>query len=119
MRSAISRPPSTPDSPTASTPRSRRPATSSLLTTPRRTAAATSRLCGVGDPQAALELRRHAEALEPLGDALAAAVDQHDGPPPRDRRDLRQHLGLLRDRGPAQLDDEDLAHVVYSLFSMT
>ena len=38
----MSRPPSTPDSPTASTPRSRNPATSSLLTTPRSTAAATS-----------------------------------------------------------------------------
>ena len=42
IRSAMSRPPSTPDSPTASTPRSRRPDTSSLLTTPRSTAAATS-----------------------------------------------------------------------------
>ena len=41
-RSATSRPPSTPDRPTASTPRSRSAATSSLLTTPRRTAAATS-----------------------------------------------------------------------------
>ena len=41
----MSRPPSTPDSPTASTPRSRSPATSSLLTTPRRTAAATSSDC--------------------------------------------------------------------------
>ncbi len=41
-RSAISRPPSTPDRPTASTPRARSPETSSLLMTPRRTAAATS-----------------------------------------------------------------------------
>ena len=47
--------------PATARPRRRRgragPATSSLLTTPRRTAAATSRALGVGDPQAALELR--------------------------------------------------------------
>ena len=30
---------------------------------------------GIGDPQAALEFRRHAKALEPLGDALPAAMD--------------------------------------------
>ena len=41
-RSAIMRPPSTPERPTASTPRSRRSDTSSEFTTPRRTAAATS-----------------------------------------------------------------------------
>ena len=89
------------------------------MTTPRRTAAATSSDGGVGDPQAALELRRDAQALEPLGDALAAAMDEDDGPPPRDRGDLREHLALLGDGRAAELDDEDLAHVVYSEFSMT
>ena len=48
---------------------------------------------GVGDPQPALELARDAEALEPLGDPLAAAVDEHDRPAPGDDRDLA--------RGPA------------------
>ena len=95
-------------------PRSRSPATSSLLTTPRRTAAATSSDCGVGDAQAALEPARDAEALEPFGDALAAAVDEHHGPSPRDRGHLREDLALVGDGRPAQLDDEDLAHVVYS-----
>ena len=74
---------------------------------------------GVGDAQAALEPARDAEPLEPLGDALAAAVDEHHGPSTRDRGHVRQHLGLLGDRGATELDDEDLAHVVYSLFSIT
>ena len=51
---------------------------------------------GVGHAQAALELRRHAEALEPLGDALAAAVDEHDRPPSRDGRDVREHCPTAR-----------------------
>ena len=33
--------------------------------------------------------------------------------------DLVEHLRLVGDRRAAQLDDEDLAHVVYSEFSMT
>ena len=35
---------------------------------------------GIGDPQPALEVGRDAEALEPLGHPLAAAVDEHDRP---------------------------------------
>jgi hypothetical protein len=46
-------------------------------------------------------------------------MDQDHGPLPRDLRDLRQHLLLVRERRPAQLDDHDLAHVVYSEFSCT
>ena len=64
-------------------------------------------------------LRRDAEPLEPLGDALAAAVDEHDGPAARDRGHFRRAPGLVGDRRAAELDDEDLAHVVYSQFSMT
>ena len=74
---------------------------------------------GVGHPQPALERRRDAEPVEPFRDPLAAAVDEHDGTLAGDRRDLAQHLGLVGDRRPAELDDEDLAHVVYSAFSMT
>ena len=46
----------------------------------------------VGDPQPALERARDAEALEPLGDPAAAAVDEHDRPAPGDDRDLGQDL---------------------------
>ena len=74
---------------------------------------------GVGDAQAAFELRRDAESLEPLGDALAAAMDEDHGTAPRDRGHFREDLALVRDGRAAQLDDEDLAHVVYSEFSMT
>ena len=44
-----------------------------------------------------------------------------EGEPPlqRDRRHLLEDLALVLDCGPAELDDEDLAHVVYSEFSMT
>ncbi len=59
----------------------------------------------VRDPQTALKSARDAEALEPLGDPLAAAMDQHDRSPPGDRRDLLEDLLLVRDRGPTQLDD--------------
>ena len=64
----------------------------------------------VGDPQAALEARWDAEALEPLGHPLAAAMDDDDRPPTRNGRDLLEDLALLLDRRPAQLDDDDLAH---------
>ena len=64
-------------------------------------------------------LRRDAEALEPLGDPLAAAMDEDHGTSPRDRGHFREHLALVGDRRAAQLDDQDLAHVVYSEFSMT
>ena len=87
-----SRPPSTPDRPTASTPRSRRPATSSLLTTPRRTAAATSSAAWSVTRRPSSKLRRDAEPVEPLGDPLAAAVDEDDGPATRDRGDLVEDL---------------------------
>ena len=118
MRSAMSRPPSTPDRPTASTPRSRSPATSSLLTTPRRTAAATSSDCGVG----------HAEAaLERLGTPRRSSHSVMRLPPPWTRTTGRRRAtaatsastcALVGDRRAAELDDEDLAHVVYSEFSM-
>ena len=74
---------------------------------------------GIGDAQAAFELGRDAEPLQPLGDALAAAMDEDHGPLARDRGHFLEHLALVRDRRAAELDDEDLAHVVYSLFSMT
>ena len=115
----MSSPPSTPDRPTASQPTSRSAATSSLLTTPRRTAAATSSAAGIGDPQPALEAGLDAQPLEPLGHPLAAAVDEDDRPLAGDRRDLGQDLLLVGERRPAELDDDDLAHVVYSEFSRT
>ena len=74
---------------------------------------------GVGHPQPALELARHAQPLEPFGDPLAAAMDQDHGTSTRDRGHFREHLRLLGDRRPAELDDEDLTQVVYSEFSMT
>jgi hypothetical protein len=46
-------------------------------------------------------------------------VDEDDRAPPGDRGDLVEDLALVGDRGPAELDDEDLAHVVYSEFSIT
>src|SRR5262245_60331276 len=69
--------------------------------------------------EAVLEPRRDAHPLEPLRDAAAAAVDEDHGTVTRDRGHFLEHLGLVADRRPAQLDDEDLAHVVYSLFSTT
>ena len=74
---------------------------------------------GVGHPQAALELARDAEALEPFGDPLAAAMHEDHGTVTRDRGHFRQDLALFGDGRAAQLDDQDLAHVVYSLFSIT
>ncbi len=74
---------------------------------------------GVGHPQAALERRRDAEPVEPFGDPLAAAVDEDDRPLAGDDGDLAEDLALLGDRRPAELDDDDLAHVVYSAFSIT
>ncbi len=73
----------------------------------------------VGDAQPVHEAGLDAEALEPLGDALAAAVDEHDRARAGDLRDLGQHLLLLGERRPAELDDDDVAHVVYSEFSFT
>ena len=73
----------------------------------------------VRDAQPVLEAGLDAEALEPLGDALAAAVDEHDRARAGDLRDLAQHLLLLGERRPAELDDDDVAHVVYSEFSFT
>src|SRR4029079_848166 len=66
-----------------------------------------------------LEPRRDAHPLEPLGDPAAAAVDEDDGPVAPDRGHFVEDLGLVGDRRPAQLDDEDFAHVVYSEFSTT
>ncbi len=106
----MSRPPSTPDSPTASTPRSRSPDTSSLLTTPRRTAAATSSDWASVTRRPPSNLLGHAEPLEPFGDPLAAAVDEHDRPAAGNDGDVVEHLALVGDGRPAQLDDEDLAH---------
>ena len=111
----ISRPPSTPDSPTASQPTSRSAATSSLLTTPRRTAAATSSAAASVTRSPPSKRRRDAQPLEPLGHPLAAAVDEHDRPLARDRGDLGQDLALVGERRAAELDDDDLAHVVYSV----
>ena len=51
---------------------------------------------GIGHPQPALERRRDAEPVEPLGDPLAAAVDEHDGPLAGDRRDLARAPGAGR-----------------------
>ena len=66
---------------------------------------------GVGHPQAALEPARDPETLEPLRNSLAAAVDEDDGPAARHDRDLVEHLALVGDRRPTELDDEDFAHV--------
>ncbi len=74
---------------------------------------------GVGDPKAALEAALDPEAIEPLGDPPATAVDEDDRPAPRDRRDLAEHLRLIGDRGPTELDDKNFTHVVYSEFSIT
>ena len=74
---------------------------------------------GVGHAQAALEAGRDAEPVEPLRDALPAAVNDEHGAPPGDGRDLGQHLLLLGEGRAAELEDEDLAHVVYSAFSIT
>ena len=52
---------------------------------------------GIGDPQAAFEARRDAQALEPLGDPLAAAMDQDHGTSSRDRGHFREHLALVGD----------------------
>ena len=60
-----------------------------------------------------------AEAVQPLADPLAAAVHEDDRPATRDPGDLLEDLPLFRDRRAAELDDEDVAHVVYSEFSMT
>ena len=79
IRWPMSRPPSTPDRPTASQPTSRSAATSSEFTTPAQDGRGHLERGRVGDPQAALEPGRHAEALEPLGHPLAAAMDEHDG----------------------------------------
>ena len=78
IRSAISRPPSTPDSPTASTPRSRAGDELAVDDSPENRRGHLER-AGVGDAQAALEAGRDAEPLEPLGDALTAAVDETTG----------------------------------------
>jgi hypothetical protein len=46
-------------------------------------------------------------------------VDEDHWTSTRDRGHFREHLRLIRNRRPAQLDDEDLTHVVYSEFSIT
>ena len=75
---------------------------------------------GIGDAQTALERRRDAEALEPLGDALAAAMDEDHGTSSRDRGHFRQHLRSgPRSSCPPSLTTRTLAHVVYSQFSIT
>ena len=73
----------------------------------------------VGDAQTALEPAGDAEPLQPLGDALAAAVDEDDGALASDGRDLVEDVRLVGERRPAELEDEHFAHVVYSAFSMT
>jgi hypothetical protein len=64
-------------------------------------------------------MRWDAEPLEPFGDSLAAAVHEDHGTSTRDRGHLLEDLLLIRDGRTAELDDEDLTHVVYSEFSMT
>ena len=73
----------------------------------------------VRDPQPALEPAGNAEALQPLGYALSAAVDEDDGTLAGDDRDLVEDVRLVGERRPAELEDEHFAHVVYSAFSMT
>ena len=74
---------------------------------------------GVGHPQAALEAGGDAQPVEPLGHPLAAAMDDRDRPTPGHGGHLGQHLLLVGEGRPAELQDEDLAHVVYSAFSIT
>ena len=80
---------------------------------------------GIGDPQAAFEPALDAQPGEPLGHALAAAVDDHHGPLPGDGRHVLEDMRLVRERRAAELHHDDLdtvhrpRHVVYSEFSRT
>ena len=65
----------------------------------------------IRDAEPALESTGHAEPLEPVGDPLAAAMDEHDGPLPRERGHFLEDLPLIGDGRPAELDDDDFAHV--------
>ena len=59
-------------------------------------------------------------ALDPAAKVvMLTAVDQDDGTAPGDAGHLGQHLLLVGEGRPAELEDEDLAHVVYSAFSIT
>ena len=115
----MSSPPSTPDSPTASQPASRRAATSSLLTTPRRTAAATSSASG------SVTRRPFSKRVWTPSRSSHSVIRL---PPPwtttigRRRATCAISASICRcsaERRAAELDDDDLAHVVYSEFSVT
>ncbi len=63
----------------------------------------------VGDATAGLEAAGDAEPLEPVGEALAATVDDDDGPPAALGDDLAQDVLLLGDGRAAELDDDRAA----------
>ena len=115
----MSRPPSTPDRPTASQPSVAQRGDELGVDDPAQDGGRHLERGGVGDPQPALEPGRDAEPLQPLGHPLAAAMDEHDRPLARDGGYLLQDLLLIGERRPAELDDDDLAHEVYSEFSRT
>jgi hypothetical protein len=46
-------------------------------------------------------------------------VDEHDRSSSRNDGNLGEHLALLGERRATELDDDDLAHDVYSEFSLT
>ena len=87
-----SRPPSTPDSPTASQPDVAQRGDELAVDDAAEDRRGDLERGRIGDPEAALEAGLDAQPLEPLGHALAAAVDEHDGPLAGDRGDLGQDL---------------------------
>jgi len=108
-RSAISSPPSTPDNPTASTPRSRSRRRARCCDTPQdRRGDFEGR--GIGDPQAAFEAALDPEPIEPFGDPPAAAVDENDRRRRATAATSPSTCRLIGDGGPSQLDDKNLAH---------
>ena len=77
----------------ASTPRSRRPGDELAVDDAAEDRGGDLERRRVGHAEAALEARRDAQPLEPLGDPPAAAVDEDDGTATRDRGDLVEDLG--------------------------
>ena len=77
--------------------------------TPPMTARKTSSVASSVTRRPASKRLAHAEALQPLGEALAAAVDDDDGPPPPLLDDLAQDVLLLDDGRAAELDDDRAA----------
>ena len=92
MRSAISRPPSTPDRPDGIDAEVAQAGHELAVDDAAQDRGGHLERLGVRDAEAALERARDAEALEPFGDALAAAMDQDHGTSTRDRGHFREDL---------------------------